>query len=190
MFFFFTPTRLATRVTLYPATSQIGVRTAARPLRTFLPPSMRSKKSAPINPLDARERFHPPDALFRRDKISAVEIEQFAQGKGVRVASEKNKRQRVPSSILLGEDVSFGYQLEAAPTPLFDTQAKNLYRQYWSRFKLSLRGDTDWSKVAGGHSLTEAEQTAKAQLDPKDPWFLNRKNFDSLFPVRTYGSKK
>ncbi len=82
LFFFWTPSRLATRVTLYPATSQIGIRTAARPFRAFLPPSMRSKKSAPINAQDPSERFHPLDALYRRDRTSAVEIEQFAQAKG------------------------------------------------------------------------------------------------------------
>ncbi|SJX60584.1 uncharacterized protein SRS1_11813 [Sporisorium reilianum f. sp. reilianum] len=191
MFFFWTPSRLATRVTLYPATSQIGIRTAARPFRAFLPPSMRSKRSAPLNPQDPCERFHPLDALYRRDRTSAVEIEQFAQGKGRRVVSAKSgSRQKVPSSILLGEDVTFGYQLEAAPTPLFETKAKNLYTQYWSRFKLSLRGETDWSGVAGAQGLTPAEQTAKAQLDRKDPWFMDRSNFDRLFPVRDYGSKK
>ncbi|CDU24156.1 uncharacterized protein SPSC_02785 [Sporisorium scitamineum] len=191
MFFFWTPSRLATRMTLYPATSQIGIRTAARPFRAFLPPSMRSKRSAPLNPQDPCERFHPLDALYRRDRTSAVEIEQFAQGKGRRVVSAKSgSRQKVPSSILLGEDVTFGYQLEAAPTPLFETKAKNLYTQYWSRFKLSLRGETDWSNVAGGHGLTPAEETAKAQLDRKDPWFMDRSNFDRLFPVRDYGSKK
>lgn len=189
LFFFWTPSRLATRVTLYPATSQIGIRTAARPLRAFLPPTLRSKRSAPLNPQDPRERFHPLDALYRRDKTSAVEIEEFAQGRGKRVASaNSSKRQKVPSSILLGEDVTFGYQLEAAPTPLFETKAKNLYTQYWSRFKLSLRGETDWSEVAGGQGLTKAESLAKQQLDPKDPWFLDRQNFDKLFPVRDYGS--
>lgn len=85
--------------------------------------------------------------------------------------------------------MTFGYQLEAAPTPLFETKAKNLYTQYWSRFKLSLRGETDWSEVAGTQGLTAAEQTAKSQLDAKDPWFMDRKNFDKLFPVRNYGSK-
>ncbi len=150
---------------------------------------MRSKRSAPLNPKDPSERFHPLDALYRRDRTSAVEIEQFAQGKGRRVASTKSGRQKVPSSILLGEDVTFGYQLEAAPTPLFETKAKNLYTQYWSRFKLSLRGTTDWSPVEGGEPLTQAEKTAKAQLDPKDPWFMDRKNFDKLFPVRDYGAK-
>ncbi|CCF49962.1 hypothetical protein NDA11_003582 [Ustilago hordei] len=190
MFFFWTPSRLATRVTLYPATSQIGIRTAAPPFRAFLPPSMRSRRSAPLNPKDQSERFHPLDALYRRDRTSAVEIEKFAQGKGRRVASaSSSKRQKVPSSLLLGEDVTFGYQLEAAPTPLFETNAKNLYTQYWSRFKLSLRGETDWSRVAGEHELTPAERTAKSQLHPKNPWFLDRKNFDNLFPARTYGSK-
>uniref|UniRef100_V5ETR7 Uncharacterized protein n=1 Tax=Kalmanozyma brasiliensis (strain GHG001) TaxID=1365824 RepID=V5ETR7_KALBG len=122
---------------------------------------------------------------------SAVEIEQFAQGKGRRVVSEKSgTRQKVPSSILIGEDVTFGYQLEAAPTPLFETKAKNLYTQYWSRFKLSLRGETDWSEVAGSRGLTVAEQTAKKQADPKDPWFMDRKNFDKLFPVRSFAGKK
>ena len=188
LFFFWTPSRIATRVTLYPATSQIGIRTAAQPFRAVLPPTMRSKRSAPLNPKDPRERLHPLDALYRRDRTSAVEIEQFAQGKGRRIVSA-NKRQRVPSSILLGEDVTFGYQLEAAPTPLFETKAKNLYTQYWSRFKLSLRGETDWSEVAGSPGLSPAETTGKEQLDPKDPWFLDRKNFDKLFPVRTYGSK-
>lgn len=190
LFFLWTPSRLATRVTLYPATSQIGIRTAARPFRSFLPPSMRSQKSAPLNPLDPYERFHPLDALYRRDRTSAVEIEQFAQGKGRRLASAKSgKRQRVPSSILLGEDVTFGYQLEAAPMPLFETKAKNLYTQYWSRFKLSLRGETDWSEVAGGHSMSQAERTAKSQLDAKDPWFFDRKNFDNLFPARVFGKQ-
>ena len=191
LFFFWTPSRLATRVTLYPATSQIGIRTAARPFRAFLPTSMRSRRSASLNPQDPCERFHPLDALYRRDKSSAVEIEEFAQGKGRPVVSAKSgTRQKVPSSILLGEDVTFGYQLEAAPTPLFETKAKNLYRQYWSRFKLSLRGETDWSPVAGGHGLTPTETAAKAQLDPKDPWFMDRRNFDKLFPVRNFSSKK
>lgn len=191
MFFFFTPTRLATRVTLYPATSQIGIRTLDRPFRAFLPPSMRSNRGAPLNPQDPHERFHSLDALFRRDKTSAVEIEQFAQGRGRRVVSAKSgKRQKVPSSLLLGEDVSFGYQLEAAPTPLFETTAKNLYTQYWSRFKLSLRGDTDWSPIADGEPLTKAEETARKQLHPKDPWFMDRKNFDRLFPARVYGAKE
>ncbi|SNX81868.1 uncharacterized protein MEPE_00573 [Melanopsichium pennsylvanicum] len=190
LFFFWTPSRLATRVTLYPATSQIGIRTAARPFRAFLPTSLRSQRNAPLNPKDPCERFHSLDTLYRRDRSSAVEIEQFAQGKGRRVASAKSQRQKVPSSILLGEDVTFGYQLEAAPTPLFETRAKNLYTQYWSRFKLSLRGETDWSEVAGSQGLSAAEQAGKRQLDPKDPWFLDRKNFDKLFPVRNYGSQK
>ncbi|GAK62120.1 uncharacterized protein PAN0_001c0317 [Moesziomyces antarcticus] len=191
MFFFWTPTRLATRVTLYPAIRQVGIRTAARPFHSFLPTSMRSKKSAPLNPKDPCERLHTLSALYRRDRTSAVEIEQYAQGKGIRVVSATSgKRQKVPSSILLGEDASFGYQLEASPTPMFDTKAKNLYRQYWSRFRLGLRGDTDWSKVAGGHALSDAELTARQQLHPKDPWFLDRRNFDRLFPVRSYKSEK
>jgi hypothetical protein len=151
---------------------------------------MRSKKSAPLNPKDPYERLHNLSALYRRDRTSAVEIEEYAQGKGIRVVSATSgKRQKVPSSILLGEDVTLGYQLEAAPAPMFETKAKNLYRQYWSRFRLSLRGDTDWSKVAGGHALSDAELTARQQLSPKDPWFLDRRNFDRLFPVRSYKSE-
>ncbi|PWZ01473.1 hypothetical protein BCV70DRAFT_198904 [Testicularia cyperi] len=189
LFFFWTPSRLATRVTLYPATSQIGVRTSASPVRAFLPASMRSKKAAPLNPKDNRERLHSLEALYRRDGNSAVAVAQYAEGKGRAVASATSGKQKVPSSLLLGEDVTFGYQLEAAPTPLYRPITENLYKKWWSQFKLSMRGDTDWTKAPGQSVLSEAESKARLTSDPKDPWFLDRKNFDKLFPVRKYGSR-
>ncbi|KAI3488005.1 hypothetical protein L1887_48088 [Cichorium endivia] len=106
----------------------------------------RHAKSAPLNPKDPYERLHNLSALYRRDRTSAVEIEEYAQGKGIsrRLCDVGASGQKVPSSILLGEDVTLGYQLEAAPTPMFETKAKNpVPGEYWSRFRLSpSRGDT------------------------------------------------
>lgn len=184
-FFMYSPSRLGTRVTFYPATQTVGIRTATRPLRAFLPPSLRRADSTPINPLDVKEQLFPWEMLYRRDGTSAVEIERYGQGKSIPVATaQTSKKRKVPSSILLGKANAIGFQLEAAPVSLHQAQTKNMYKQGWANFKLGLRGKTDWSPVAGETGLSGREEQAKLTMHPKDPWFLDRPNFDRLFPTR------
>lgn len=185
LFFMWSPSRVGTRVTFYPATQKVGIRTAARPVRALLPASLRTAKGAAINPLDAKELLYPWESLYRRDGTSAVEIEQYVRGKSIPVAAARPaKKKSVPSSLLLGETNAVGYQLEAAPIVLHQAQTKNMYKQGWANLKLSFRGNTDWSPVAGEGGLSSAEEAAKLKMHPKDPWFLDRLNFDRLFPTR------
>ncbi|KAN0061792.1 hypothetical protein ACQY0O_005785 [Thecaphora frezii] len=186
LFMFWSPTRLATRVTLYPATSQVGVRTCAPPFRTYLPRSLQSdKKGAPLSPHDSRERLHDFTALLRRDNTSAVEIAASVEGKARRVVRADGKGfRRIPSSLLLCEGNTWGYQLEAAPRPKNAPEVKNLYKKGWEAFQLWIKGTTDWSVPHGATGLSPVEQKAKEALHPKEPWFFDRDNFDRLFPVR------
>ncbi|EPQ28663.1 uncharacterized protein PFL1_03966 [Pseudozyma flocculosa PF-1] len=186
-FMFWSPSRLVTRITLYPATSQVGVRTCAPPFRALLPRALQNKQAnvAPLSAHDSRERLHDFAALMRRDNTSAAEIADFALGKGRRVVRGDGKGyKKVPSSLLLGEGSSLGYQLEAAPHPKSPDEVKNLYKLGWARFKLWMKGSTDWSVPQGVPGLTPAESKAKAAMHAKEPWFLDRHNFDRLFPVR------
>lgn len=184
-FFSLSPARLGTRVTFYPATEKVGIRTAARPVRAWLPSFLRRSNGTAINPLDVNERLYPWESLYRRDGTSAVEIERYVQGRSMPVASRQSgKKKKVPSSILIGETSALGFQLEAAPIILHQSETKNMYKQGWANLKLSLRGNTDWSPVAGESGLSIVEEQAKLKLHPKDPWFLDRPNFDRLFPTR------
>lgn len=186
VFFWWSPARVGTRVTLYPTTKMVGIRTSARPVRALLPSSMRKSTSPPINPLDPKEQLFPWDALFRRDQASAVQIDSYVKSRANPPPSSARSapKKRVPSSVLLGRATSVAFQLEAAPVILHQAQTKNLYKKGWANFKLSLRGNTDWTPVAGEAKLSDKEQQAKLLLHPKDPWFLSRTNFDHLFPTR------
>ena len=185
LFVMWNPTRIITRVTIYPKTAQVGIRSAARPFRAFLPSSLRPKKYVPLSPQDGREQLYPLDALFRRDPATAVGIDAAARGQAPRVVDAKGRGgfKRVPTSLLLGEKDRLGYQLEAAPQvqpTVIETQSP--YRRGWNRFKQSIKGNTDWSLAPGQVGFSEAEQKAKYSLRAKEPWFLDRSNFDRLFP--------
>ncbi|PWN51610.1 hypothetical protein IE53DRAFT_386017 [Violaceomyces palustris] len=191
VFFFWMPTRSVTRLTIYPATRQVGVRTSAPAIRAILPSALRSKNSIPINPNDRRERLHSLVKLYRRDGISAKGIADSVQGKSISVAtgSSEAKRRRQVTSLLLGEKETLGYSLEAAPEirTKVDLLPKSLYKRAWFHFKVWIRGTTDWTNVKDQDGvavpLEDWEVKARKNLGAKEPWFLDRKNFDQLFPV-------
>lgn len=126
---------------------------------------------------DPRERVVPLSSVHRHDG-SAVSIGRAAAAQlaarraGIKPSGDAAKRNT--SIVLRLGGRSFGYQLEAANMSVRGDEARwGLIRRGWESFKTSLKGETD----AGPEATT-----ASAAQNPKDPWFLDRANFDRLIP--------
>lgn len=209
-YFFYAPSRMVTRVTIYPRTQMVGLRTAtAAPVR-FLPASLRARpffrRAGTLSPTDPRERLVPLAELYRLQG-SAVGSEvalctQLVKDGATlpphiatwlqKAAPSIPKLDQQDTLMLRVGDARLAFQLSAQPqrASFLGEKPPGGIRRF---FHLLLRGATDWEQ-APGYEPGAAEKAAQAQRAANgvdtEPWFLDRANFDQLFPLDATRYKK
>lgn len=208
-YFFYAPSRMVTRLTVYPATQMLGVRTAAPAPSRWLPAALRQRayfqRAGPLSADDVLERRVPLEAVYRLQG-SAVSSElaawravlkkaparvppavrpRLAEPRG---ASDKYDEQE--TLMLRVGDARLAFQLGARPDEhtLLNTPPPSALKAAWRRV---WRGPTDWAD-APGYDAAPAEREARAARARGDtePWFLDRAGFDQLFPLDASRYKK
>lgn len=211
MYFWYAPSRMVTRLTVYPKTQMLGVRTAAPPPSRWLPASIAVRpyfqRAGPLSETDQKERLVPLEAVYRLQG-SAVGSEMHEWNELV-----KKKKDRVPASVLSKlqkynatatkydqqetlmlriADARLAFQLGASPyrTTLLQQPPERGIKAFWRQ---TMRGRTDWSPPTASYQPTPAEDAAQKQRTAHvdtEPWFLDRANFDQLFPLDASRYKK
>ena len=202
-YFAYAPSRMVTRMTLYPSAGLVGLRTAAPPPSHVLPAKMRRGvfyvRAGLLSPVDRYERLVPLEHVFRLQG-SAVGSEMAEWNELVRrkvrpppAAEARLQRFNATSSRIDQQDTlmmrvgdgRLAFQLSARPQ-----RASLLHepppRGIGHRFHLMLRAPTDWARAAG-YTASPAEareyERRAARGTDTEPWFLDRESFDQLFPV-------
>lgn len=201
-YFWYAPSRMVTRVTVYPATQQVGLRTAAAPPVCWLPAALRQRaffqRAGLVSPVDSRERLVPLTDVYRlQGSAVGSEMAQWARlakdgtptppAVAARLAkhSAVAKADQQDTLMLRVGDARLAFQLSGAPhrDTLLAAAPKRGVRRMGH---LLLRSPTDWAS-APGYLPSTPEQTAKAERDTRgldtEPWFLDRAQFDELFPL-------
>ncbi|WFD28534.1 hypothetical protein MNAN1_003546 [Malassezia nana] len=202
-YFMYAPSRMVTRLTVYPATQMLGLRTAAPSPSRLLPASWRQRaffqRAGTVSAQDSNERLVPLASVYRLQG-SAVgselcEWSEIARVKkpvppGVQArlrefhATTAKVDQQETLMLRVG-DARLAFQLHASPlrSTLLQEKPRGL-RRAW---QVLTRGRTDWG-AAPGYVPTPAERAEQERRQRAggpdiEPWFLDRANFDRLFPL-------
>ncbi|CCV00376.1 unnamed protein product [Malassezia sympodialis ATCC 42132] len=202
-YFWYAPSRMVTRVTVYPATQMLGLRTAAPPPSRFLPASLRQRpffqRAGALSPDDPRERLVPLASVFRlQGSAVGSEMNEWSelarakqpvppavQARLREFHAATTKLDRQDTLMLRVGDARLAFQLHASPLreSLLREPPRGLRRMWLTLTK----GHTDWS-LEPGYTPSPAEhaehvrRTSRGDADV-EPWFLDRANFDQLFPL-------
>lgn len=202
-YFWYAPSRMVTRVTVYPATQMLGLRTAAPPPSRFLPASWRQRpyfqRAGALSEKDARERLVPLASVFRlQGSAVGSELHEWSEiaraKKPVPPAVQARLREFHAATTKLDQqdtlmlrvgDARLAFQMHASPLreTLLNEPPRGM-RRAWQNLS---KGRTDWSSTPG-YTPTPAEHAAHTQRMSAgrpdiEPWFLDRANFDQLFPL-------
>lgn len=202
-YFWYAPSRMVTRLTVYPATQMLGLRTAAAPPSRFLPAALRARpffqRAGAVSADDPRERFVPLASVFRlQGSAVGSEMHEWSElaraKKPVPPAVQARLREFHTATVKLDQqdtlmlrvgDARLAFQMHANPlrSTLLRESPRGLRRVWLTLTK----GHTDWSSEPGyTPSPTEhAEYVRRTSGGNPDiePWFLDRANFDQLFPL-------
>ncbi|PKI85531.1 hypothetical protein MVES1_000222 [Malassezia vespertilionis] len=206
-YFLYAPSRMVTRMTIYPQSNTVGVRTASASPARWLPKSVKAwplfQRAGHLSTTDPRERILPLHAIYRLQG-SAVGSEQslwqelakkrvkVPHGKLANITTPKQDMQDTLMLRVGGAKLAF--QLSAMPqrTSVLDESPSRGIRGLCQR---AMRSPTDWGGAhAPGAGAAERAEYARRQQRGFDcePWFLDRTTFDQLFPldVTRYKQKK
>ena len=199
-YFVYAPSRMVTRLTVYPATGLLGIRTAAPSPSRLLPSAWTRRpffqRAGTVSPHDARERLVPLRDVYRLQgsaEGSEMQVwDELLQGRHKdavpaamrsRIARFKLGASKYDQQDMLMLRVGasrLAFQLTARPdaSSLAPVPPPRGLRGWWQR---ALRGATDWD-APRGYVASAAEQRAP-RMRRSEPWFLDRAKFDQLFPL-------
>lgn len=202
-YFAYAPSRMVTRLTVFPASEVLAVRTAMAPMTRFLPRPVRERsffsRAGTPSVDDPRERIvHLADVFRLQGSAVGAEIselqrlakdgEQLPQDRAawlVRAESQVARADVQDTVLLRVADARLAFQLAASPDrrSLLDEAPLTGVRKM---LQLAWRGATDW-EVPPGYEEPPAEKAAREQRAARgvdvEPWFLDRAKFDRLFPL-------
>lgn len=209
-YFWYSPSRLITRITVYPRTHMVGLRTAAPSPATWLPRALRSRpffaRTGRISERDPNERLVPLSHVSRLQG-SAVGSEVSVCNRLVqeritlpphrsawlsKTAPNIAKYDAQDALMLRVGDARLAFQLSAAPlrSSVLGEAPPGGVRRLW---RVLFKGPTDWGSAPGA-TLSPAEQAAYDARAPHgydcEPWFLDRAKFDQVFPLDATRYKK
>ncbi|WFD34904.1 hypothetical protein MCUN1_001749 [Malassezia cuniculi] len=210
-YFAYAPSRMVTRLTVFPAEELLGVRTAMPPATRFLPRPIREmaffRRAGSPSMDDPRERFvHLADVYRLQGSAVGAEVSELQRivkegttlpqdrAAWLSKAGSQVARADVQDTLLLRvADARLAFQLAGAPhrrTVLNEPPLSGLRKA----LHLLWRGATDW-EVPPNYVEPPAEKAVRekraAHGVDTEPWFLDRAKFDRLFPLdRTRYSKK
>ncbi|WFD44309.1 hypothetical protein MPSI1_002976 [Malassezia psittaci] len=209
-YFWYSPSRMITRITVYPRTNTVGLRTAAPSPALWLPKFVRSRpffqRAGTVSETDPFERVVGLNDIYRLQG-SAIGSQLAACNRLVKDRVElpthlRSFMQRTAPSIpkidtqeglmLRVKDARLAFQLSAEPLreTLLNEPPKGGLSSLFRRF---FKGPTDW-KFTPGYLASPIEQEAHAVrmqgANDNEPWFLDRANFDQLFPLDNTRYKK
>lgn len=206
-YFVYAPSRMVTRLTVYPATGLLGVRTAAPSPSRLLPSALTRRpyfqRAGTVSLHDAKERLVPLRDVYRLQgsaEGSEMQVwDELLQGKNKdavpqamrsRLARYKlgaTKYDQQDMLMLRVGDARLAFQLTARPdaSSLAPVPPPRGLRGLWRRV---LRGQTDW-QASPGYVASAPERSAQ-HPGSSEPWFLDRAKFDQLFPLDASRYKK
>ena len=215
LYFFYAPSRyvcrgpgaadrsMVTRITLFPHSQRLVLRTANPPPSRWLPKAVQRRaffqRAGTVSSADPRDREMQLDDVFRLQG-SAVGAELYQLGnltrRGVKLPQAAQalvaksgplipKTDQQDAILLRVGDARLAFQLTAAPqraSLLGEPQPHGVR----GAFHRMLRSPTDWG-VPAGYEAPVAERTAYGERAKRradtEPWFLDRAKFDRLFPL-------
>ncbi|WFD32649.1 hypothetical protein MSPP1_003698 [Malassezia sp. CBS 17886] len=202
-YFLFAPTRMVTRLTVYPSTGMLGIRTALPAPSRYLPRRLRDARlftrAGVPSAHDARERLAPLDEVFRLQGSAVgaelalwtelakdgVPITPAQAARLARLRAGTRQQDQQETLLLRVGDARLAFQLSAVPqrASVLDEPPKHGLRAMFKGFG---RGSTDWT--APPHSTASSAEHAARDARKKygtdtEPWFLDRVAFDRLFPL-------
>lgn len=202
-YFWYAPSRMVTRLTIYPATRMLGVRTSAPSPAYYLPHFITQRdffrRAGTFSPTDKRERLVPLEAVYRlQGSAEGSEMQTWEEllkskrkndvppNMSARIARfnlSTTKYDRQDMLMVRVGHARLAFQMSARPSEAFLLQEPPK-RTLWRRL---FRGPTDWSDPPQ-YTPSVPERAAherRAALPGADvePWFLDRANFDKLFPL-------
>ena len=201
-YFWYSPSRMITRVTLYPRMGLVGLRTAAPSPALWLPRALRTRpffqRAGIVSESDPFERLVRLSDVYRLQG-SAVGSEVAAchrlvqDGVELPAARQSWLHRTAPSvpkidlqdGLMLRGDARLAFQLSAQPlrASVLDEPGARGPRRWW---QVLFKGPTDWAHApayAASPAEAEAQAARAARGLDTEPWFLDRANFDRLFPL-------
>ncbi|CEH11704.1 hypothetical protein CBOM_07113 [Ceraceosorus bombacis] len=170
--------RTVTVLKLRPDARQVVIRTAAPGFCGLIP---RSLGIGPLGRLLRAQGFH----LTRCNRERIVPLGEVYRARNSPFAPEAKFESS--GDLRVTPNMAFNYQYELGGGKLPTRQDYPSFWQYiWQRFRCSLRGKTEWQDMPLEERF-ENVPTANGppiarRLDPKEPWFADRKAFHNLFP--------
>ena len=211
-YFWYAPSRMVTRLTVYPAKQMLGVRTAAPAPSRYLPCSLRNRpffERAGLPSLTDRcERLVPLEAVYRLQgsaegsemqvwseliKTKKELVSPATRAHLIRYQATSSKYDQQDTLMLRVGDARLAFQLSANPeaSSLVHEPPKRGLRSLWRRV---IRGTTDWgvppNYVASPQERVAREHRLSLPYTDTEPWFLDRIKFDQLFPLDASRYKK
>lgn len=192
------PGRTITRITLRPHERTLVLRTAQRGASSMWPAAlmhrriMRSFQAGGFyHTSDPRDRVVPLDAVFRSEGDAA-------SGEATSIAGSAYRR----GMALRVGGYAAQFQMESSGTiPPAHMHNATLHTRFLRLIAYTARGTTDWSDIpphvlpkgakraevrgsaASPTKVAEERERKGRLLGPKEPWFLDRRNFDRLLPM-------
>ena len=202
-YFWYSPSRMITRVTVYPRTKMVGLRTAAPSPALWLPRFVRQRpffqRAGVVSDQDPFERLVPLNEVYRLQgsalgsEVSAcnqlvkdhVDLPPHLRTMVNRVAPSIPKIDLQDNLMLRVGDARLAFQLSAEPsrTLLHNEPPLGGAKRWWQTV---FKGPTDWAQppnYAPPAAETQAHEAHVARRLRAEPWFLDRANFDQLFPL-------
>lgn len=210
-YFWYSPSRMITRVTVYPRTKMVGLRTAAPSPALWLPRFLRQRpffqRAGVASDKDPFERLVPLNEVYRLQgsalgsEVAAcnrlvkerVDLPPHLRTMVNRVAPNISKVDLQDNLMLRVGDARLAFQLSAEPsrTLLLNEPPVSRGKRWWQAV---FKGPADWAQppnYAPSEAEAKAHEMRVARGLRAEPWFLDRANFDQLFPLdATRYSKK